>query len=197
MKYIQILNSLIIQLVIAMTIIGCNYQNVDSVEQSLPLNIIQKIDSLNTDNQKQEFLEYIVDEDQKIRREISDILLKYGYDSDEHRESIDRMKIQDQENVLKIEYYLKKYGNPSIVKHGDKASYAPWLVIHHSYTIEARRRNFKYLFEAYLNKDLEEDSFSLYLNRLYNITHGENFEVPDGEEEIPSIITALNLEENN
>lgn len=194
MKYLKSFNITIIQLVLVIAIASCKNHS-DTTEGNLSVSAKEKIDSLTTDDKKKVFLEYIVDEDQKIRADISQIALDHGYDSQEHKDGIDLMKKMDRENLQKIEYYLKKYGNPSIERHGNKASYTPWLVIHHSYTIDARKRNFKYLYQAYLDKDLRESSFSLYLNRLYRMIHEKKYEIPNGEDEIPSLITALGLNE--
>ena len=62
----------------------------------------------------------------------------------------------DENNLKKVEAYLAKYGYPNKLEHGNKAVYGPWMVIHHQPNEPPRRRNFKYLYQAYLKEDLEE-----------------------------------------
>jgi len=103
----------------------------------------------------------------------------------------------DQENLIKIESYLKIYGHPTLDKHGKEACGTPWLVVHHAMGgNEPRRRNFKYLFNAYQKGDIDDVAFTFYLNRMYQIEYDKRidwnrpFRV---EEELDTLYKALNL----
>jgi len=154
--------------------------------------------SLLTETSKQQvFLENIYDLDQKVRKDVDTIEIQYGYESKERKEAVKRIVKIDVINLQKIELYLEQYGHPTIKVHGKKASSTPWIVIHHSGTIEARERNFRYLYSAYKNENLRSGSFSMYLNRFYSMRYGERFTLPNPyreEEMIHTLLTCLDLD---
>lgn len=158
--------------------------------------IIKEVDNLSSDAQRKEYLEQIIDRDQEIRNKESEIVLKYGVYSTEHQKIVEEISVLEDKNLERIEIFLEKYGHPTIEKHGYKASYAPWLIVHHSKSIEDRTRNFSYLYKAYISGDLEKNSFYLYLDNLYRMKHRERFIPPPGKDEVESIIERLGLLKN-
>ena len=142
------------------------------------------------------FLEDINDLDQKVRNDGTVVLQTFGHNSKEHLAAMELMNQTDEENLKKIEQFLETYGHPSIKKHGLKASEAPWLVIHHAPELAPRERNFKHLYQAWKNGDLEGGKLIFYLNRFYSIKYGNRlqWDRPFTEkEEIDSLLQSLEL----
>jgi len=147
--------------------------------QTIDCSAISKLES---DQQKIEFLTGIWEIDQGIR-------------SPEVNTPGKEMNRLDEMNLLKIECYLQhfEYPKPSF---GYEANSAPWAVIHHSYTAEDRRRNFKSLYKAYLNDHLEEGHFAFFLDRLYKMENGSRYDMKSPYKEsdrIEELIEALEL----
>lgn len=185
----KVLTFLILILILAFS--GCKDAGVSSEG-----DFAKEVKNLSTIDLQKEFLEKIYDLDQGSRKALIEIEVKYGYDSEERAEASKRMSDQDRRNFQKIELYLQQYGHPTIDKHGDKASGAPCLVIHHSGNIASRERNFKYLYTAYKNGDIKTGGFSFYLERLHRMKFGNRFTLPNPYKEeqlIDSLITRLDL----
>jgi len=177
---------------ILIIIIGCDQHS----NSKTSIATIDEVDSLNSEDQKKVFLEKIYKQDQKVRNDLNEIEIKYGYDSNERKEAIRQSIKVDKQNLQKIELYLEKYGHPSIEKHGEYASRAPWLVIHHSANLESKKKIFTYLYSAYKNEDLKPGSFSFYLERFHRIKFGNRFTLPNPYREdqlIDSLIKRLDL----
>lgn len=145
------------------------------------------IDDLTTDIVKQEFLEVIYKDDQRVR-------------TNGHKER--EVNTIDASNLEKIEAYLEKWGHPSKEIHGRKAADAPWLVIHHQPTLPTpekciiRRKHFPIIYQAYLDGHIEDGAISFYLNRIYQSEKGQRFEIESPympQEELDQLMSALNL----
>ena len=173
---------------------GCNLKN-NVKEPKLDVSTLK----LETLEDKKNYLEKILEDDQKFRgSQDSEIMLKYGKDSDEFRKFIQKRSNQDSINLSKIEKYFEIYGYPNKNELGEIAAFTPWAVIHHANTYEERERNFQKLYEAYLNKNIDDASISRFLGRMYRIKNGEllRMEGPfKSEDEINQLINKLNLEE--
>ena len=145
------------------------------------------------------FLEKIATSDQRVRDEEIAINQKYGYDSKEHKQAVQAMIATDKSNLAKIEAFLEKYGHPNKLDHGNRAFYAPWIVMHHADSqTGTRRRNFKYLYDYYKKDELEQDRLNFFLGRMHNLEKGARikwnrpFTV---QEELDSLINSLDLRE--
>ncbi len=158
-----------------------------------------EIAGLTSNEQKKNYLEKIMEDDQAVRGDQkSEIILKYGHNSPEHIAYAYKMISQDSLDLVKIERYLKQYGYPNKSELGKSAALAPWLVIHHSQTYTERERNFKYIYGAYLNGDIDDTAFSMYLNRMYEFKNNNRFQIESpftSEDEIEQLISALDLTE--
>lgn len=174
---------------IVVLIIGCEPKN-DTETLIKGLSSVQ----LQTD-----FLIEISRIDQKVRNDETNILKKYGHDSKEHKESWEVIRRTDDEHLEKIEKYLEVYGHPILGVHGSDATYTPYIVVHHATGgFEPRKRNFKYLYEAYLMKDIKGSTFTFYLNRMYRTKFGERmkYDKPFSEdEEIKALISAMDIDD--
>ena len=160
--------------------------------------ISKEVSVLNTPELQTNFLNEVQKLDQEVRSKEGKALREFGYNSAEHQLAVKQMIETDDENLLKIEAYLNAYGHPTKNVHGADACYTPYLVIHHASGDDApRRRNFKYLYRAYTNGDLDASPYSLYLNRLYFINFRKkiNWNRPYRvEEELDTLYRALDLE---
>ena len=161
----------------------------------------REIEGLDTPEKQKAFLEVIWNADQKVRADETTSLQQFGYKSIEHQEAILMMQSVDKINLKKIEWYLELYGHPSLAKHGRKACKTPWVVIHHSSSaFDARTRNFKYLYRAWQNKDIDGGQFTSYLNWFYQYENGNRLDLksPYTEEfEIDTLLKLLDLKESH
>jgi len=165
-------------------------------EQGLSNDLQKEIDGLTDKRSQRAFLEKIATSDQYVREQETIIQQQHGYDSKEHKQAIQMMMKTDENNLKKVEAYLAKFGYPNKLDHGNKAVYGPWMVIHHSPSETPRRRNFKYLYQAYLKEDLAGDRLAFFLGRMYNREFGERirWEGPfTVQQELDSMINALDL----
>ena len=79
-----------------------------------------------------EELEKIYDNDQKLRKEWDNLSKKYNRESDEIKIHLNKITKNQNNNLIRIEEIISKYGWPTKKEVGTKAIYAIWLVIQHS-----------------------------------------------------------------
>lgn len=174
--------------------VGCN-NNSEKDKKS----IRQEVNELITVDKQKLYLEEIYHLDQKARTNRQALEAEHGYMSEKVAVAVKKIMESDKINLLKVNQYLKTYGHPSIAEHGKKASMAPWIVIHHTASIEVKENYFNYLYQAYKNKDLKPGSFSMYLNRWHTEKFGERLSLPNPyreEEMIIALIDKLELQIN-
>ena len=176
-----------------MVVASCKNNEIKKEKISLEKNTLEKIDSLITYKDQSEYLENIVNEDQNIRNEEQYILSKKGINTIDYMNIIKKMSNLDKINLSKIEYYLLKYGHPSIIIHGEKASYCPWLIIHHSEDLQTREKHFNVLYNAYVDYNLSESLFILYLQRFYQMKYGKSYDSNNKNIEVDDIIKKLKI----
>ncbi|MFK7983192.1 MAG: hypothetical protein AB8G86_24645 [Saprospiraceae bacterium] len=160
-------------------------------------SIAEAVATLSDKKSQRAFLEKIAASDQRVRDEEIAINQKYGYKSKEHQQAIQKQIDTDKSNLAKIEAYLEKYGHPNKLDHGNRAFYAPWIVMHHApKETGTRRRNFKYLYDYYKKDELEQDRLNFFLGRMHQLKFGgrirwnRSFTV---QEELDSLINVLDL----
>jgi hypothetical protein len=173
--------------------VGCkSYESLDS-------KITKEINSLNSIDKKKNFLEKLLIDDQSLRKDQTfEIMTKYGNNSKEALDFAHKQMTSDSINLIKTEAYLLKYGYPRKIDFGKQIVFAPWAVIHHSSDFAARQRNFETLYAAYLIDDIDEGSFSFYLNRSYEDKYQKRLERKVGRttmEEIYLLRKELDLED--
>ena len=133
-------------------------------------NESHNIEELDTTEKKEGFLEHIFEVDQSLRKgESSQIILTHGIDSEEYKNFIENSLIQDSINLNNIEKYLNLYGYPKKSIFSQTAVYTPWTIIHHSMSYKRKKENFHWLKDAYLERNIEGSSFSMYLERMYSM----------------------------
>lgn len=168
-----------------------------STDASTVATIDKEVSALNTIKKQTLFLEDIGKLDQDIRAELDTQISAFGYESDEHLVALQQMKKIDQINLSKIESFFKYYGHPRLQEHGKDATMVPRIVVHHAPTeTNPRRRNFKYLYTAFKNGDIDDGELTFYLNRMYHIAFGRRIDW-DGpftvQDELDTLFTALDL----
>jgi len=175
-----------------------NPTSVTEVSDATKENIAKEIATLNDDQSQRSFLENISDLDQKVRHDQSDIENKFGLDSKESNEGRLNLMKTDNENLEKVEQFLTRYGHPTVKRHGEKAANAPWIVVHHSPKgVEVREKNFKYIYQAYKNGDIDDGALTFYMNRWYDIKFKQRIEWNRPykiQEEIDTLVQSLDVQ---
>ena len=160
-------------------------------------SLVHQIESLNTVEKQKQYLIEIYRLDQLVRKNETAQSGKFGYQSQEHKLAIEEVMTTDELNLNKVELYLEKFGHPNMDQHGKEACNVPWLIIHHAMDgLAPRRRNFKYIYVAYKNGDINDNAISFYLNRMYDIQYGNRIEWDRPyriEEELDTLFKALDL----
>lgn len=161
---------------------------------------VPTIQQLENNEEKTSYLEKIMEDDQKVRNSSEDaaLILKYGKDSKEAMAYVERQWAQDEINLEKVEAYLSEYGHPEKAAVGEKVASVPWMVVHHQTDNTIRNKHFETLYNAYLEENISDTQFSLYLGRTYEFTFRKRFIMESpfrSEDEIDYLIKALNLEE--
>lgn len=175
-------------------LMGCN--------KDLPIDkmsIQQEVKKLTTIDQQKIYLEVIYTEDQKTRTDRHALEVQHGYMSENVKEAVQKIIESDKINFMKIKEYLNIYGHPTIADHGEKASRTPFIVFHHTASIEAKEDCFELFYQAYKNGDLEAGSFSMYLNRWHTEKFGKRLSLPNPYQEedmIKTLIEKLELQIN-
>lgn len=173
------------------SVIACTQQPTSKTN-----HIESELKMLTTDKLKKEYLEQIFVDDQKVRgSEGQELMIKYGKNSIEHNDYINRQIRQDSINLEKTEKYLMMHGYPN-KSFGDRATTTPWVVIHHSQRLDSRRRNFKIIYEAYLDDKIDDNDISFYLGRMYQMKFGERLRMRrpyKSQDEIDKLISELDL----
>ena len=160
--------------IILFLFIGCQNSH-----QPNKVDIIEKeLRQLHSIVDKKNYLESLFDDDQKYRRgQITKLIFKYGKESETVKNFIEMANIQDAENLEKAERYLSIHGHPKINEVGEIATQTIWGIIHHSNTYEEKARNFHFLHAAFLEGDIDEDAYSMYLERMYEVKYQQKLDM--------------------
>lgn len=125
-----------------------NYTNLEHITTDADLLVLHKdnrwkllIDLIKQNKEKSEInlnkplaaqLDSVYIEDQKYRKEISEIENKYGWGSKEMQDNWKLIQEKDSINLIKVTYILDKYGWLGADVVGEQGSSALFLVIQHS-----------------------------------------------------------------
>lgn len=159
-------------------------------------DLAKEVDSLNSIALRTAFMDKLYDDDNIVRNDVSNALRNFGIHSEEHKKALAEMKRVDEENARKLSAYLKKYGHPEKDIHGNKAIETPWLISHHAADYETKEENFRYIYQGFLNGDIEGGRLSMFLGGMYEAKFGDRlkFDKPFTEEvEIDTIMKVLDL----
>lgn len=147
-------------------------------------DIRAEISALDSDQKKSAFLANLRAADQEERSESTQIPVDQRFKKDLYR-------------IEQVGAYMQQYGYPSRANLGDDAADAPLLIIHHAPYDAARYKYFDYIYQGYLNDDIDADGLAFFLGRFQNNVNGQwiTFDRPfTVEEEIDTLISALKLE---
>ena len=135
--------------------------------------------------------------DQQYRNEEAVILQQFGHDSKEHQEIWKKINKTDAENYFRVEAILNEFGHPNVDGVGKQAATTPWIVIHHSPLYEHRTKHFGMLYRAWLDGNLDDSAFDLFMDRMYRMKFNDRFDMPSPyrmEHKIDTLIKVLELE---
>jgi len=179
---------------IACLLLSCHQPSHNSIQE--------EIDDLQSKEAQRLYLEAIYQLDQDVRKHETEQMKRYGYESEEHLEALTQFMDTDKLNLSKIELYLNTYGHPTKLDHGVVACDAPWVVLHHSMNSGdrngPRRRNFKHIYGAFKNGDIDDGELTFFLNRMYDMQYGNRIEWNKpfrAEEELDTLFKSLDLYE--
>jgi len=157
------------------------------------------VSTLTTVELREKFLVDILNKDQIVRENEVATNEQFGYESKKHLEARNEVVKYDRIHLPKIEAYLEEFGYPNKQEFSEDAVITPWLIIHHAQSeTSPRRRNFKYIYSAYLKEDIDGNALSFYLNRIHEREYGERYKSATAlkeSEEIELLIELLELTE--
>ncbi len=176
------------------SLISCKTEKAPDSSSSDIEQWTHEINALTNDELQSEYLVNIYERDQKTRRDEQKILQQFGYNSEEHKKTTEKLIKADKENLKKIEIYLATHGHPTTSMHKAKAFQCPVTVIHHAPDLETREKHFPIFYEAYKKRHLSGRAFAMFLNRFHEMKFNRAIEIksPFREEfEIDTLIYAL------
>ena len=156
-----------------------------------------EVEALSTDHAKIAFLKFIMTEDQRVRKEETEALESFGYQSVEHKKAINNMMNVDALNLAKINAFTETYGAPEINSVGRMQSEATWYTVHHTSDIEPREQYYPILYSAWQAGMLSGSMFTMYLQRWCENETGERVYMEGAytdEEEIAALQEKLGLD---
>ncbi|ELR68417.1 hypothetical protein C900_00385 [Fulvivirga imtechensis AK7] len=156
----------------------------------------REIAAIETDAQFTQYLIEIRTADQKYRQMEPQIQEKYGHDSQEYQDVWEMINLTDQQNLLKVELLLEKFGYPRKAAVGTSAAEVPWLIVHHAADYNLRVQYFSLFYSAWKDGNLSDDAFSLFLERMHIMKFDKYFSFPGPykhEEKVEALIRKLGL----
>jgi hypothetical protein len=159
---------------LAIVILSCENQPKEYVPgMAFERQIKEEIVSLNNSLRKESYLLYINRLDKEPRIQEEKVLENFGYESEEYKTIKEKISRTDIENLLRVEYYLEKYGYPDADSIGGLAVVTPIFILQHSPSYEKRVSYFDMIYKAYLDKDIEADLLVIYLDGLHQLKFNE------------------------
>lgn len=156
------------------TLFSCENKPKEYVpEMAFERQIKEEIGSLNNSLRKESYLLYINRLDKEPRIQEEKVLENFGYESDEYKTIKEKISRTDIENLIRVEYYLEKYGYPDADSIGGLAVVTPIFILQHSPSYEKRASYFDMIYQAYLDKDIEADLLVIYLDGLHQLKFNE------------------------
>ena len=191
-------NSSLLYLLLSLLVTpGCIGRDVGTVTE-VSMVSCSEIDSLSSYPEKNEYLEFMFQEDQEYRIQTSEATLTYGYNSPELNDLYAAMNKTDDINKARVNCYLMKFGYPDSDSISDIASSAIPMIIHHSSDNTWKRELFPTLYSAYVNGDLDSGGLTYILNRMYESEQGERLVMSSPfkiQDEIDTLVHRLGLDE--
>ena len=153
---------------------------------------------LQTNQDKKRYLERVGQSNNMFRgNELTKIIIKHGEDSDAHKAFLENQEKLVKENVERMEAYVATFGYPKKEDVGKLAIGTPITIINYSEDYDIKKKYFPYFYEAYTNREIDEDVMFLYLDRMHKMRTGEklNLDKPTpAKEKIKLLITRLHLD---
>ena len=166
-------------------------------KEKVSVEVTSLISTLDTTEKQIAFLNEIANKDQEVRQADIAAIENYGLNSKEHKASLQRMLEADSENLAKIQEYLRQYGHPKIMTHGERESMVPWLIVYHAPGgFNPKKQNFTNLLEGYINGDLDGGSLLTLMEKMHVEKFNQDVEWSkplSDNEKIETLIRAMEL----
>ena len=157
-----------------------------------------EIDTLTNKRLQRQYLESMRRVDEALRRNEGEMRQRYGYDSKQHRNIVNRMAMLDSTHLEKIQYFLHTKGHPTMKAHGSLATYTPMLIVEHTNArFDKGAAYFPTFYQAYRAGDLNAAVMGQFLSQLYQDRFGEHYQISGTykeEDRIETMIPLLGLQ---
>jgi len=157
-----------------------SYFSCSKTESELSSNDKIEIEKLESDKHKGLYLINLWHQDQSLRGgQDGEIISKYGYKSEEHKEWNEQFRANDNEVFQKMEYYLKKHGYPGNPSEFEElALNSIPIIIGHKYNYKAQEKLLPYLFNAYKQGNCPLDDVVWLLGEMHESkNYGKRFKM--------------------
>jgi len=127
----------------------------------------KEVSQLKTLEDKTTYLDHIYTdfvESTKLSDQTMDL---FGINSEEHLKQKKIYTKVAKESEGKINAFLNSFGYPSLMKLGRKAAFAPWVITYRSDNLKFKKSTFKYLYDAYVFGDIDDELFLVYLRDMH------------------------------
>ncbi|MEM9546156.1 MAG: hypothetical protein AAGA77_09285 [Bacteroidota bacterium] len=177
-------------------IVSCHHITVSKEEKAA---VKLEVENILSKADQQAYLEYLFNEDQRLRQgQSADLTIKYGFSSKEHKEFIRKQQKLDVINFMRVEAYLEKFGYPKKDDFSTLANTAIWAVVEHSISYKSMKRVFPILYKAYQEGDMEASGLEWLLQSMHELKYGNKADRDSSqpyraEEEIERLINKLKL----
>jgi len=169
-------------------------------EEQIKIDYKEIVKTLQSNSTKVAYLQGILSLDTEVREAERSMVAKFGWNSAEHKASINKVKDAEKINLEKIEAFLDVYGYPDKQSLKSNSVDAPYTIILQINDLEAKERNFRHMYSAYRNKDLPGGSLANYMHKMYELKMGERMQLknPFTEKfELDTLIRSLKLDTLN
>ncbi len=161
-------------LVISIAMLSCENEPKEYIpSMTFHRQVKEEIGSLDNSLRKESYLLYINRLDKEPRIQEETVVENFGYESEEHKTIKEKISRTDIENLIRVEYYLEKYGYPDADSIGGLAVVTPIFILQHSPSYDKRASYFEMIYQAYLDKDIEPDLIVIYLDGLHQLKFNE------------------------
>jgi len=138
-------------------------------EKQKNVDYTQRVQALETIEQKKMFLDSINFQFQYLRKESDSAIMLYGLNSKKHNQKKKEFKEFTKIQFQKVDAFLNTYGYPSIMEVGGPAVYAPYLITSNMDDLKSKEKNFVYFYDAYMFGNLSDGLFYSYVADLYHL----------------------------
>ncbi len=137
--------------------------------------LAQSYYSTATRDDRIKLLTIIYKNDKAVRQYQDSVRYASGFHSTEDLMAIDSVFKMDTMLTARIVSYLGTFGYPELETYGEIPTLTPWMILHHSKNEKVKRSNYKILYKAYEDENLEQRRIIEYLEDLYELKFQKQF----------------------